>query len=243
MRGFYLKILLFMVAILLLNPASALDLTLEKPLNITHTSSLNLPLEFTSNDNNGTCLFNLERYYYNSATGACGAVLDDIPNVTIPDCNDWAFSVDYDGCYTLNMYAYNTTKMVNDTLNFRVDRTTEFEDGKPFFAAFLIVIFLGLSFLFVSLGKTFQEEGFPLFKSVLAFGAILSGITTVNLAIVSAREYLKFGSAIRMISVYARALEGVFVLVMFIVAALFMFRIVQSWKEGKSLKKLDKKPW
>lgn len=217
-----IKFLVFFLSLILLtNLGYGLDLTLENPENSTYTTSINIPLEFTSNDNNGTC-----HYVLNSGS-----------QVHVPSCLDTRFNVNYDGNYTLDLFAFNDSDEVNATVTFSVDRTTEFEEGKPFLMSIIILVFLGFSFLFVSLSNSFKEEGIQMIKASCSFAALISMITTLSLSIVAVNEYLKFPSVLRMTSVYNRALMGILVFIIFIIFIMFMFKIITKFKEKSKFRK------
>ena len=240
-------LLLFLIPILMLNLGYGLDLVVVEPHALEHyTSSINIDLDLTvSADNNGTCWY---EYYFchfvadEHTAVSCKSNNWDVPHeiYRIDDCADRRFNLQHDGHYNLNVYAQNDTAQVAVNRTITVERAGDFEEGKPVLAGIIILIFLGLSFLFIAIGKMFKEEGFQIIKSVLAFGAVLSGITTVNLAVVSINEFLKIPTLDRMIGVYSRSLTGVFVFVIFIVVILFMFNLIKSFKEGNLKSSLKK---
>lgn len=211
------KILLVLIPILLLNLASALDLTLENPLNSTYTSSLNIPVDFTSGGNNGTC-------YYTLNAGN---------QVLLEECLNSQFSVSYDGSYTLDLHAFNGTAEINRTVTFAVDRTSEFEEGKPVLAGIIIIFLISMAF-FVLMIYDRIHESVPYIKSLIMVVAIFSMASAGFVAIFTINEYLKFS-----LLEYWLSLLGfnVFLVVFFIcllVGLIFLVRLIQ--KSGKRFK-------
>lgn len=212
--------LLLCIAILALNPAFALDLVLENPQNTTYTSTLNIPLDFITTDNNGTCQYKLDGSFY-----------------PISPCENMRFKTNYDGSYLLEVYAYNTTASANANVSFTVDRSSEFEEGKPFLAGIIIMVVASLAFIFVGLSKQFQEEGIPVIKLSLAFGSVLAIVTALFLSIQAANEYLKFPSFEALLGIFTR---GLFYIIVFVAVMVMILFIIGYLKQLDSLTKRRK---
>lgn len=204
-----MAILLF---IPMLSPISALTLTTTSPEeNGVYPSSINIPLEYSvTADNNGTCFYDLN-----------GA------RQSLASCGNSKFDVDYDGNYNLTIYAYNGTDSAFHEIDFSVDRTTEFPEAKPFLAGIIILAMIGLSFLFITIGKNIQEEGSSVIKTMLAFASVLSGLTSLYLCLLAAREYLKFESFENILQVFT---TGLMYIIIFSAFMLLLFMIIQYLK-------------
>jgi hypothetical protein len=207
--------LVLVLAILFIPSVSALTLTLNYPLNITYTSSSAIPLDFTAIGNNETCTYKLNSIEYN-----------------LPTCKNTPFSVDYDGSYLLELYAYNTTDIINKNITFSVDRTSEFEQGKPLLAGIIIIVFVCLAFFCVLISSKF-DESVPVLKTILIFIGIIAFVTAVYLSIVAVNEYLKFPSFEKFISIFGNviAILLVFVAIYFIIV--FITNIYKPLMERK----------
>lgn len=209
------KIVLFLIPILLINLGFALDLSLEKPTNSTYTQSINIPIEFTLTDTNGTCHYLL--------------------NGGIPisfRCQDTSFSVDYDGSYNFTMFSYNGTDSISSEVDFSVDRTSEFEEGKPFLVGIIIIFLISLSFFILKIYDRISET-IPYIKFIILFISIITMTSAGFISIFAINEYLKFKVLEYWLSILG---YNVFLLIIFIIMltiALFLVNHVRSMSKKR----------
>ena len=232
------KYFLFLLPILLLNPALALDLTIEEPHDEhTYTYSSNLPLEFSTNGNNGTCWYDIRSCRTTTAPPA--TICDHhVQVLSIPDCRDTKFSVDFDGNYTLMLFAQNDTDTINVNSTFFVDRTTEFEEGKPLLISLIIIIMFGLSCLFFWISKSLKDTTHAV-VAIMAFFGVISITATITLIVVAVDEYLKFPAISRIVGTYLRAVEGVTIFLLFYGVLLLIIFLVDKFKTSNKNSKWD----
>lgn len=206
--------------ILLFNLASALDLSVENPHNNhTYTHSTGLPIDLTATDTNGTCWYEYDTCYENKFGDL---ICDDLHGQEIPNCDDMTYSVDYDGNYTMQIFATNGTDYANINASYRVDRTSEFEEGKPFLAGIIIIFLIALSFFSLKLADKL-EETIPVIKIVVIMIGVFSMVVGGMISAFMAGEYLKFPLVSQFLATYSWL---VFLLIFFVViyVIVYMFK-------------------
>lgn len=179
------KLLLFLIPILMLNIGYGLDLTLTNPTNSTYTSSINIPIEYTSGDNNGTC-------YYTINGGS---------QVPLPSCVNSEVTVNYDGSYLVDVHSFNDTAELNRSVWVTVDRTSEFEFGKPILASTIIGVFFGIFVVFFVITKSLKEQT-PTFTAITGFISLSSLYTALFLCAAAIEEYLKSSAMSNIVGIY-----------------------------------------
>jgi len=218
-------LLLAVLAITLIAPVSAIcdnvTITATEPQNLNYTYSINLPLEWVA---------------INAVD--CWVVLDSekhFSNITL-DCseNSSMTDVDYDGNYTAQFWAFNSSANdnCNATMPFIVDRTSEFEDEKPTMAGILIIALILIGFFIIVL-SSYLKDHFKVLTLALSFLFIYMSMAVI---IIIAREYIKVPILISNLEnifiamIYGATLIAMIMLVFFIVNVM---RKAQIWKKNK----------
>ena len=211
------KYLLFLLPILALSLASALDLTLENPhSNHTYTHSTGLPLDLTATGDNGTCWYEIDTCYINKVQKT---VCSDIHGVPIADCEDIKYSVSYDGNYTIQVFAANGTDVFNVNVSYNVNRTSEFEEGKPLIISMVILFLISIGFFTLLLaGKL--EESVPVIKVITLMIGVFSMVVASMVTYFALAEYVKFPILEEFLSLYGWL---VFMLVFFVIIYVVLY--------------------
>lgn len=158
----------------LLPKASAVEINISEPKNITYPYSVGIPLEYAVTADATLCYYTIE---------------NGIRNITISNCNEeWKIGVNFDDSYTLVLYAENGTDVASDSIIFEVSR--DFTSTKGIVVAGIIVLIAGLiffcGFIAKSLGSKFEGLNYFFFGLCFVFMIVMTMI-----AYNSAREYLK----------------------------------------------------
>jgi hypothetical protein len=190
-----------------------LTLSVVEPLNKKYPYSVNLQMNFTQTGGN-LCWY---------------TVNDGIENTTVTCGGTDQFDVDYDGLYNLTVYNQNTlaSGICNDSASFEVDRTSDFEEGKPWFVIGVIFFFVIMGIIFAIFGHFFSDEHKWIRMGLYGFAAI-----TIYLAngflIVAIREYIKNPSMLSMVETFSTAVNyGIIFL------AFYIFANLTAWAANK----------
>ena len=222
------KYMLFLIPILLLNIGYALDLSIENPLNKTYTYSYAIPMDITVTDGNGTC-WHVEAFCRDGI--AHTQYCETLDVVNMPNCEAHSFSVDYDGNYTMMVYAQNDTDTLNVNSTFRVDRTSEFEDAKPYLAGLIIIVLVLGSFFCLKLNDSIEETNM-ITKFIILFAGVACFMTAGFSSILVINEYLKFEALGENLTILSWAI-GSLTIFMFVYLMLMFIKKMISMRSGK----------
>lgn len=205
------KLWLILALLLVASPALAfcdnVSVSVTEPIAQNYTYSINLPAVYTPT-NATVCWIELIGNKYSDT-------------IYFPGCSGVdKFDVDYDDDYQLQMWVSNTTSgdTCNDNVTFSVDRTSDFEEGKPVMLGIVVGILIIISFWILHF-STQLEDSFKVICKVVSFLLVYSALT---ISLLIAREYIK-------VPAIEQNMEVVFTGVIFfgvLIAMLIMFMFI-----------------
>lgn len=221
------KLWLLSLLLLLIPIASAfgsctnVTLSVTEPESKNYSYSINLPVTIAANANATNCWAQLTSSMYTD-------------NVSLYCADDNKIDVDYDGDYTLQVFATNATsgESCNVTTTFSIDRTTDFEEGKPTMVAILVGVLLIVGFYALHFAKELDSK----FKALMHALSFLFVYAALAFSLNIAREYIKVPAIFDLlenmftVTAWAATLLGMIILVLFIAN---VFKAVERFNNKK----------
>lgn len=167
-------------------PPSGGDMIIIPLQNDRYPYSINIPLQYNITGGS-TCYYTLDGGITNYS-------------ISCTDADTYIVDIDFDGNYTLTLYAVNATATLNDSTIFEVARP-EFTFDK----AFLIVVLIGLVLLIASacVVVSFKlEKAYIAIKISLFLVASVFFLMFLQLVLLVLREYVKNSTVYEIVSVF-----------------------------------------
>ena len=154
-------------------------------------------------------------------------------NTTISNCLNDIVSVDFDGNYTMTVYADEGT-LNSSTINFEVDRG-DYTRGNVIFIGILLFLIFSIASLFGATSFGLDKKHYPIRLLLQGFGVVFI-IITLQLALLALNEYIKVPVFFNTFSnFYMIFLWFVFILAVFVIV-IYLFKLVNWLLETGRLK-------